>query len=112
MGHQAAILLQSVDPLIDPKQRTKLIHYEVRNDQRTADHAIVSAVALAYMCALGKSIYGGNVRPFIADEHVSGYGECLPDAVANAVRSIRKGAPTTEVGSQVLNELEELAAHC
>lgn len=112
MGHQAAILLQSVDPLIDHNYRTKKIHYEVRKDERTADHAIVSAVALGYMAALSKAIYGDKARPFIADEHVSGYGESLPDAIRKAISSIRKGAPTTEFGKILLGELEDLAESC
>jgi len=112
MGHQAAIYLQSADPLIDPSHIQKLIHYEVRNDKRTAYHAIVSAAAISYMCILREAIYGTKSRPLIADDHVSGYGDDLAESLKKAVCSIRKGAPLTTVGSKVLDEMEELSETC
>ncbi|WP_339541916.1 hypothetical protein [Pseudomonas sp. JAI120] len=112
MGHQAAIYLQSADPLIEPSHIQKLIHYEVRNDERTAYHAIVSAAAISYMCILSESIYGSKSRPLIADDHVSGYGDDLAESLKKAVCSIRKGAPVTNAGSKVLDEMEELSETC
>jgi hypothetical protein len=109
MGHQAAILLQSVDPLIEPSDRFNLMHYEVRNDKRSADHALVSAVALGYMAELAKELYPDRPAPWISDEHVRGYGATVPKAVQAAVRSIKKATRLTEMGHRVVSELE---AHC
>jgi hypothetical protein len=108
MGHQAAILLQSADPLIDPIDRNKVIFYEVRQDQRTADHAMVSAVALSYMCVLARAIYGDVPTPAIMEAHVQGFGPSPFVALKRAVRSIRNGATTTAAGRQVLEEMDEL----
>lgn len=109
MGHQAAIYLQSADPLIEPSNIQKLIHYEVRNDKRTAYHAIVSAIAISYMCILREAIYGIGSRPLIADDHIAGYGEDLSEALKKAVRSIRQGASLTTIGAKILDELDELS---
>jgi hypothetical protein len=108
MGHQAALLLQSVDPIFDGG-RFELVDYSVRNDRRTADHAFVSSVALAYMVVLSRSLYGSQGRPHIADEHVRGYDEYLPNAVAKAISSLRQ-VRLTEVGATAVSEIEQLAA--
>lgn len=107
MGHQAAIMLLAADPLIasDPD---KEIFYRVRNDRRSANHAIVSAVALGYMVVLMRDLYKQQIRPFIADDHVRGYSEHLPDAVGLAVSSILDGCQLTAVGRQVAAELSAL----
>ncbi len=106
MGHQAAILLQSADTLIEPSHQYRSISYKVRKDTRTADHALVSASALAYMCVLARDLYKINA-PFIADEHVQGYGSTLYDAAQAAVESLKGVVPMTEIGSRVLEEIEK-----
>lgn len=108
MGHQAAILLQAADPLLesDPEQE---IYYRVRKDRRSANHAFVSAVALGYMVLLQRDLYGDMHRPFIADEHVRGYDEFLPNAVGMAAQSVTESCRPTRVGEQVLTELVELS---
>jgi hypothetical protein len=109
MGHQAAMLLNAVDPIF-ASGRFDLIHYEVRDDHRTAQHAFVSAVAMAYMVVLSHAIYGSDAIPFIADDHVSGYGESLPLALQAGLRSIDQSDSTlTELGSSVFDECNSLA---
>ncbi|WP_153511244.1 hypothetical protein [Rhizobium rhizogenes] len=107
MGHHAAILLQAADPLIasDPEAE---IYYKVRKDRRSANHAIVSSVALGYMVVLMKDLYRNQPRPFIADDHIRGYSEYLPDAVQLAVSSITDACELTPVGTQIITELAAL----
>jgi hypothetical protein len=109
MGHQAIMMLQASDTLIssDPSE---IIHYRVRNDRRTIDHALVSVVALGYMVELMKALYRNDIKPYIADEHVRGYADFLPDAVKMGLESIEGVGEYTEVGKQVVGELRELVA--
>lgn len=106
MGHQAAILLQSTDTLIEPSHQGQNIFYKVRKDTRSADHALVSATALAYMYVLSRDLYKTKA-PFIADEHVQGYGATLFDAAQAAVESLRGVVPMTEIGSKILDEIDQ-----
>jgi hypothetical protein len=107
MGHQAALLLRSVDPLIksDPEA---LIDYEVREDRRSAYHGLVSVVALAYMVMLQHAIYGRGVQALIADDHVSGYDAHLPNALRKGIRSVDGQAQFTPIGKRVVSELRAL----
>lgn len=104
MGHQAALLFQSADPIFS-EDRFELVDYKVRNDQRSADHAFVSTVALAYMVILSNAIYGKVAVPCIADDHVSGYGTPLSSALDDAIESIRSTTDLTDFGREVLSDL-------
>lgn len=106
MGHQAALLMTSADPLLtsDPEA---LIDYEVREDRRSAYHGLVSVVALSYMVVLHHAIYGQG-KAHIADEHVRGYDVHLPNALKKGVRSVAGQARLTPVGARLVSEMRAL----
>lgn len=107
MGHQAALLMTSADPLLksDPEA---LIDYEVREDRRSAYHGLVSAVALSYMVMLHHALYGKGATAFIADDHVRGYDVHLPNALKKGVRSVAGQAKLTPVGAKLISEMRTL----
>lgn len=107
MGHQAALLLTSADPLLksDPEA---MIDYEVREDRRSAYHGLVSVVALSYMVVLQHAVYGKGAKTFIADDHIRGYDDHLPDALLKGVRSVAGQAKLTPIGNKLMSEMRAL----
>jgi len=107
LGHQVGMSLFSIDTIFksDPKA---LIFYEVRHDKRTANHAFISTVALAFMTMFSHAIYGKGNNPYIEDEHVAGYAEYLPDALDAAIRSIEYSCELTDFGQQTMKGLSSL----
>lgn len=108
LGHHVALMLESVDDIYVGDKKA-IIQYSVRKDTRSIHHSFVSAIALAFMAKLASDIYGARNKYFIADEHVRGYSEYLPDAVTMAVSSIKSSScQLTDFGNSILSELESL----
>jgi HEXXH motif-containing protein len=106
MGHQALILLQSIDPLIS-SDLSAPVFSEIRKTDRPAIQSLHAAAALAYMLVLSRTMNTTEEERRAVQERSDEYGGTLAESLAKAITSLKRKCTFTQVGLQVIGELEE-----
>lgn len=108
LGHQAMMLLQSVDPLISSDHDAPVFS-EIRGRDRPAIQSLHAGVALAYMLIAKRGFKPSTEAAHAVTEREATYDGTLEAGVTKSVRSVRRQCEMTEIGNALLIELEQLA---
>jgi hypothetical protein len=107
MGHQALILLQSVDPLISSDLMAPVFS-EIRKQDRPAIQSLHAAAALAYMLILSRSLKNNNEESDAVRQREAEYGGSSTESVSKAIHSLKQKCQFTPMGSKVISEFEQI----
>jgi len=105
LGHNILMLWQSVDPILS-SGHSKPVFSQIRREERPAMQSFHAAFVLSYMLYLEKSTASNTEMQEAAIRQGASVNGTLESALTLAIDSIRKQCFMTEIGNQMLIEME------
>lgn len=107
LGHQALMLIQSVDELIVSDKETP-VYSEIRKRNRPAIQTFHATAALVYMYILSSSMLEKGIELEAVNDRNREYGMPLKDCVIKSLESLEKKCSFSTVGKAIFEEFYDL----